>query len=395
MLSPPLTVLTGPNNSGKSTVLQGILLGFDVLRRCVDTSSWKILKTGRALSELAYLRVNHPKDLWFRQAWREGRSKEKYIRITLEFDNGFKFVARVRFLYGALNIGIESYEPDPDPDLLKNILGAAPILLPPSGGPTPHEPVAALGQLHYVLSTGDPGTVIRNILWQIQQSHDQDAWKFISEVSEQYFGVTLEAIDFNEKLDLEIRAGFEQAGFTLDIVSGGSVLNQVLQLAAIIAWLKPGIVLLDEPDAHLHSRLQAELIDFLFALSRNYGLQIVASTHSRDLISQVPLQSIIPIDLTRNELKPITSMEHLLLEYQRQGTVSNVDLALLYQTKKCLFLEGPNDRKLLPKIADRLHSSIFKGRNQVVTFEFGGVDNLKLIPKLVVFFECRMISQDF
>jgi hypothetical protein len=63
----------------------------------------------------------------------------------------------------------------------------------------------------------------------------------------------------------------------------------------------------------------------------------------------------------------------------------------LYQTKKCLFVEGPSDIKLLPKIADRLGSSVFKGRNQVVSFEFEGVENIKLIPKLVLLFE-RMIG---
>jgi predicted ATPase len=390
-LSPPLTILTGPNNSGKSTVLQSILLGFDVLRRCVDTESWQILKTGRALTELEYLRANHPKDLWFRQAWREGKAKEKYIRVALIFDNGFRFVARVRFMYGALNIGIESYEPHPDADLLKSLLSAAPIFLPPSGGPTAHEPVASLAQLHYTVTTGDPARVLRSILWQIQHSADNDAWKFVNEVAEHYFGVTLRKIEFDEKFDLEIRADYQETDYALDIVSGGSGLNQILQLAAIIAWRKPGIVLLDEPDAHLHSTLQTRLLDFLYALSEHYSIQIIVSTHSRDLISQAPLQSILPIDLTRKELKPIKSLEHLLLEYHRQGVVSNVDLALLYQTKKCLFVEGSNDTKLLPKIADRLSTSVFKGRDQIVTFEFEGVENIKLIPKLVQLFE-RMIG---
>ncbi len=180
-------------------------------------------------------------------------------------------------------------------------------------------------------------------------------------------------------------------GYSLDVVSGGSGLHQVLQLAAIIAWRKPGIVLLDEPDAHLHSTLQGRLLDFLYELSRHYGLQIIVATHSRDLISRAPLQSILPVDLTRKEIKPIASLEHLLLEYQRQGTVSNVDIALLYQTKKCLFVEGPNDSKLLPKMAEQLQSPIFIGRNQVVTFEFQGIENVKLVPKVVQLFE-RMIG---
>jgi predicted ATPase len=391
-LSPPLTILTGPNNSGKSTILQAVLLGFDLLRRCVDTSNWQILKTGRALTELEFLRVNRLKDLWFQQAWR-GKAKENYIRVGLKFDNGFRFTARVRFLYGALNIGIEEYEPQPSPEVLQAILRSAPILLPPTAGPTPHEQVAAIAQLHYIITSGDPARVLRNILWQIQHSGDHEAWEFVKEVADRYFGVIIKEINFDEKYDLEIRADYEEMGYSLDVVSGGSGLNQVLQLAAIIAWRKPGIVLLDEPDAHLHSTLQAKLLDFLYELSRHYGLQIIISTHSRDLISRAPLQSILPVDLTRQELKPIASLEHLLLEYQRQGTVSNVDLALLYQTKKCLFVEGPNDTKLLPQIADRLRSNVFRGRNQVVTFEFQGVENVKLIPKVVGLFECMIGSQ--
>jgi predicted ATPase len=109
---------------------------------------------------------------------------------------------------------------------------------------------------------------------------------FVKEIAERYFGVSLRKIEFDEKLDLEIRADYEETGYALDIVSGGSGLNQILQLAAVIAWRKPGIVLLDEPDAHLHSTLQTRLLDFLYDLSEHYGLQIVISTHSRDLISQ-------------------------------------------------------------------------------------------------------------
>jgi hypothetical protein len=136
---------------------------------------------------------------------------------------------------------------------------------------------------------------------------------------------------------------------------------------------------------------QARTLDLLNELSSRYGIQIILSTHSRDIISQAPLETIIPIDLSRSHLQPIASLEHLLLEFERQGIVSNVDLALLYQTKKCLFVEGPTDSRLLPKIAEQLGLEMFKGKTQIVTFEFEGVDNLKLIPRVVQLFE-RMIG---
>ena len=390
-LQPPLTVLTGPNNSGKSTILQATLLGFDVFRRCIDTSSWAIRSAGRAVQELDYLRVNEPKDLWFRQIWKPSKGHERYIRIGFTFDNGFKFVSRIRYLYGALNVGIEGAEPTPSVELVKAIASSAPILISASPGPQAHEPAVSLAQLHYTLSSGDSARVLHNILLQLERQSDQEPWEFVKSIVNRYFALELGKIDFDEKFDLEIRSPYSEAGYSLDIVSGGSGLNQILQLAAIIAWRKPGIVLLDEPDAHLHTTLQAKMLDLLYELSSRYGLQVILSTHSRDIISQAPLETIIPIDLSRPHLKPIASLDHLLLEFERQGTVSNMDIALLYQTKKCLFVEGLTDSRLLPKIAEQLGLGMFKGKNQIVTFEFEGVDNIKLIPKVILLFE-RMIG---
>ncbi len=386
-LQPHLTILTGPNNSGKSTILQAILLGFDAFRRCIDVSSWKIKTSGRAVSELDFLRVNHPKDLWFKQKWKASKNRERYIKVGFTFDNEFHFVARIRFLYGALNIGIEIDEKEPSEEIIKSIASSAPILIPPSGGPQAHELSVSLAQLHNTLNTGDPARVLRNILFHLQNDINNESWEFVKHVIKRYFGQELEKIKFDEKFDLDIRAPYSEFDYSLDIISAGSGLNQILQLAAILAWRKPGIVLLDEPDAHLHSSLQSKMLDFLYELTHQYDIQIILSTHSRDIISQAPLQTIIPVDLSRSHLKPIASLEHLLLEFERQGTVSNVDIALLYQTKKCLFTEGITESKLLPKIAEQLDVHTFSGKEQVVTFEFDGIENLKLIPKVVSLFE--------
>jgi len=387
----PLTILTGPNNSGKSTILQSVLLGFECFRRCLDTSTWQLSASGRAVSAFDFLPVNEPKDLWYKRIWKPSREREQYVRVSFTFDNGVRFVARIRFLFGMLNIGLEEFEPDPSPELLKSIASSAPILVPATPGPQAHEPVVALAQLHRLLGMGEPSRVTRNILLQLQNEADIVYWDFVVSIIKRYFDSDLEQIDFDERRDLEIRAPYVEEDFSLDIVSAGSGLNQILQLAATIAWRRPGIVLLDEPDAHLHKTLQTKLLDFLYELSSHYGLQIILATHSRDLISQAPLHTIIPVDLSRDHLVPLQSLEHLLLEFERQGTVSNVDLALLYQTKKCLFVEGPTDSRLLPKIADRLGYTVFQGRNQIVPFEFAGVDNLRIVPRVVELFE-RMIG---
>ena len=57
-----LTILTGPNSSGKSTILQAIALAFECFRRCLDVSHWKLRSAGRAVSKFEFLPVNQPKD---------------------------------------------------------------------------------------------------------------------------------------------------------------------------------------------------------------------------------------------------------------------------------------------------------------------------------------------
>jgi predicted ATP-dependent endonuclease of OLD family len=86
-------------------------------------------------------------------------------------------------------------------------------------------------------------------------------------------------------------------------------------------------------------------------------------------------------------------MEHLLLEYKRHGGLGNFNLALLYQSKRCLFVEGSSDIDYLRMFADRLGSNCFRGSNQIVMFEFSGADKVSMVKDLVDLFE-RMVGSE-
>lgn len=196
---------------------------------------------------------------------------------------------------------------------------------------------------------------------------------------------------FDPERDLEIRATYAEHDCELDIVSAGSGLHQILKLGAFIAWRRARIVLLDEPDAHLHTSLQARLSLFLHGLATEGKIQFIVATHSRDLISRSPLQSVIPVDSTQREIWPISEIEHLLTEFRRLGPIGNFDVALLYQTKRCLFVEGPTDVTWLPLIAARLGRSLFTGSGQFVIFDFKGADKFSMVKDLADLFQ-RLIG---
>lgn len=384
---PKIAVLTGPNNSGKSTVLQAIIAGFECFRLCLDKDVGRFLEHGRAVKELGFLPINEPRDMWFQRRTRRGRTEWVPIVLSLIFTNDFACTFAIRGLYGFLNVTVTDWTKDAGAEVFQQIASTMPVLIPAVSGLNPHEPPYAGAQIHRLAGTGQPWAVLRNILLEIQEGEARERLDFVRDAIQQHFGVEISQIDFDPMRDLEIRAPYREGGYELDIVSAGSGMNQILQLLSLVVWRGSRIVLIDEPDAHLHTSLQASLYDFLDQLSDQLNLQIIMATHSRDLISRAPIETIIPVDLGQRELSPIGSIDHLLLEYRRHGAVSNVDLALLYQSKRCLFVEGPSDARYLPLFARQLGLDCFVGRKQVVVFEFLGGAKFTMVSDLVSLFE--------
>lgn len=100
----------------------------------------------------------------------------------------------------------------------------------------------------------------------------------------------------------------------------------------------------------------------------------------------------MPVDASSPEIKPISQVEHLLAEYRKLGPIGNFDVAFLYQTKKCLFVEGASDLSWLQLIAARLASPLFTGVNQYVIFQFKGAEKFTLVKDLAELFQSMIGS---
>jgi hypothetical protein len=88
------------------------------------------------------------------------------------------------------------------------------------------------------------------------------------------------------------RAGDNQTIERIDQLSSGeaqllTVGLDILLMAAMwdIQKLPQRLMLVDEPDAHIHPDLQARFADFLVQVSRRFSLQIVVASHSTTLLA--------------------------------------------------------------------------------------------------------------
>ncbi len=388
-----LSILTGVNNSGKSTILQAIWLAFECLRLCVDRDTWQVSEAGRALAGFDFLPANEPQDLWFGRRYRSGNTPLP-VRIRIELSTGFYFTAQINLYFGAINVRIVELNTSQGTEAIKAALLLAPMLIPGHVEITTHEESKVPALIHKFAQSGQLSSILRNVLLSLSKDTGQDvgasgrAFGFVANAIERHFGLKLKPVVFDPVRDLEIRAPYVENACELDIVAAGSGFHQILKLAAFIVWRNAKVVLLDEPDAHLHTSLLTRLSEFLRDLSHgDDAIQIVLATHSKDLISRAPLDAVIPVDASARQMKPISTIEHLLAEFRKLGPVGNFDLALLYQTKRCLFVEGPSDVSWLPLIAARLKCPVFNGPKQFVIFDFKGVEKFTMVKDLAGLFD--------
>ena len=129
-----------------------------------------------------------------------------------------------------------------------------------------------------------------------------------------------------------------------DIITQGSGYLQWLSIFSILYSSNIDILLLDEPDAHLHASLQSELLNQLRqAVENDQEKQILVSTHSVEMIKQAPLEIIFSMD-TRKYLSEETSRVATLAGI---GSEYFPKIDLLKRYKRLIFVENESDKKIL------------------------------------------------
>ena len=91
--------------------------------------------------------------------------------------------------------------------------------------------------------------------------------------------------DFNKKGSYDVRVTKHKGGPEVRLTDGGFGVSQVLP-ALILCYYAPenSILILEQPEAHLHPNAQSVLADVLIDVAKNRNLQIVFESHSENLL---------------------------------------------------------------------------------------------------------------
>jgi hypothetical protein len=137
----------------------------------------------------------------------------------------------------------------------------------------------------------------------------------------------------------------------LDVSTTGSGFHQVILILAFMFARPSSLILLDEPDAHLHVLLQKQLYDILRRLCRERKGQLVIATHSEVLIDNTGPEQIVSFYRQPHPLASETDRDQVREALKR---VTSLELLLAENSTGILYLEGTTDFDLLKAWAEVL-----------------------------------------
>jgi hypothetical protein len=117
----------------------------------------------------------------------------------------------------------------------------------------------------------------------------------------------------------------------------------------------------------MHADLQRRLIRFL----RGRYNQVIVATHSIEIISEVDAENILVVDREKRQAQFTTDNPEVQQVVDQIGGIENLQLARLWGSKRCLFVEG-NDIALLKQIQNRLFPSSSEPIDAIPSLEVGG-----------------------
>ena len=142
----------------------------------------------------------------------------------------------------------------------------------------------------------------------------------------------------------------------------GLGVNNVLFMATELLLLSEDeytlrLLLIEEPEAHLHPQMQFRLMDFLEDKAKQKNVQIIVTTHSPNLASRVNLESIIlmcggKVYPLRADVTRLEKADYLFLRRFLDVTKAN-----LFFAKGVAIVEGDAENILVPTLAKLLDKS--------------------------------------
>jgi predicted ATPase len=400
-----LSLVVGGNNSGKSSILQALatwqfcktILEIEKGRRAW-VSNVGIQGVGMGIVDFTPMNVPSLAHLWtnlktqkideddgytlkIKVTWEIPSGEEKFLEIGMSLANDRLFIKNTN-----TNLLLNEVQDEDGYPIDKNMLNVA--YLPPFAGVTDRESRLTPAMRGRLIGQGLSGGVIRNALFDLHEVNkmersklrigrtkikdsdlktlrETDPWEILQRTMQEIFGTELKIIPFNERYHSYLRVECTKGKFLTDearfekfpnfsprdLMVEGSGFLQWLSVYALALSPELHVILLDEPDAHLHPSLQQQLVSQLSEIARSTHKQILLATHSTELIRSYEHEKIL--SLRDRKGKYLSGDQEKISVLAGIGAAHTLTLHSLIQHKRLLIVEGASDERFLRILAEK------------------------------------------
>ena len=339
-------VFAGPNNTGKTTVLQAIASWLLALQRWRGLNDFNP-RQGYKRAPIARQAFTAVPLQTFDLLWRNrgynkhGRSVEIELRHTAGWSVTMELIAD----------STEQIYVRPRADVPAEVLRGLDlraVYIPPMTGLETNERLFQPVAVEQLLGLSRPGEVLRNLL--VTAHHDEPAWAMLQSSIQKLFGYELLPPDASGPF---IRSEYRMTGEgqSFDIASAGSGFQQVLMLLTFLNTREGAVLLLDEPDAHLHVILQDAIYHELRTVAARQRSQLIVATHSEVVINAVEPRELYVVLNEPRRVADNAERNRLISSLQ---ALNNAEIMQALEVRGVLYVEGHTDIDILRAWAARL-----------------------------------------
>lgn len=283
-----INVFIGANNSGKSSLAQLLHFGIAILQAIDLAGRWGN-GTSIALSLSPTQLLYSPcVDLYaLGTGGKLLEASESAIELTLTLSNGEQIVVEIRRgRNGNIHVKVENILVA---KTLASLKSPFTIYSPGLAGIARHETYISDGVLLRTIARGDANLVLRNIL--IRLSEKPEAWGEFTTDLKQLFEQIEISVAFAPETDEHIMVFANLGTGKVPIELAGTGVLQAVQILGYVHFFHPSVIVLDEPDSHLHPNNQRLLCKLLQGVADERSTQVFLTTHSRHVVDALSGQA--------------------------------------------------------------------------------------------------------
>lgn len=428
-----VTAALGRNSSGKTTLLQAVRVACDGARLALAADGVTPRVAGVAEIDLGQVVVADPTQLVGLVDWTQlitdGETGDGVASaIVLHFGHGPVQRLSAQLIYGRnaqlkLAVQVESQRvaaaveglavksPQRPVRLREELDRWLPraVFVPPFHGVVRSEEYRTRPHVERALAAGDQTRIVRNLLARL----DRTQVNSLNQLLRRSIGEGAEVTDWTSERDLDrvtdLLVRYRDSNGKLELSTAGAGLVSLIALAAALEWTRPVAVdgeattrlfLFDEPEAHLHPRLQGEIGQQLADAVTAYGAQLLLATHSVEMVNRLgrrPGTVLLHVDRSRDRAVPLASDDQVIAALDEFCDLTPYSSINLLASRRVVFHEGPSDWKILDACAEiyyRSDAAKLAAWRRYVPVPLEGVGNVSMKGVLAKLVSSRLFKLD-